>query len=649
MQSKSRTDPSGEFLELLEKGKIVFFVGSGISMVYPACLPSAARLLSVSASLNLPCDCPKEVEKVTDSIQPEVFYQELMAFIGEDALLPFKSLSHSASRPSLAHYIIVKTAAMNSVTVITTNFDCLLESAARDLGINVEAIGATGPYTDSHDKLYIWKVHGSVEHRHTHLPPSNILATMARITQPNRPLLQSLHALFTDRHVCFIGYSGRDIDLFPLIRKFPGIRPPIWIDPKPSPQVVERATSIGARLILSTLDRIIIGKRSKLLDILQASGVVLSDFKPTKAQEQRTRSAIEQELSQIRGEIAGRQPLSFDQKRLFLALCLNRIGDHVSAYVYLGRHYQEIQSGIKGGDKVLTLLTMARLADCVSDYRASENYARTALAESKRLLRNHWTIKSVSLRIQALHAVAMAKKMQVGPGFSYGVNNVDFSPSPRATMGVLSRYFWYAIQMRILLAMFQFVQPRTTQSLFQPESTADVWVLWGWNWYLDHKLILLSMLSALSNKIPGIQRFGEKWLTGALATLADQARRIGDARSLAHVQKELQRHGVPLQADLTLAFSAYELTTDPLNRALVHRNAGDDMLKQGRIDDAIKEFSTSLRLALQCGNKATVLKALVGLYVCGQPIRQKDLLEHVRGLTGVGYERFIEQFRQALS
>lgn len=633
-----KTLPSGplaDICKLVESGQVVFFVGSGISLSYPACLPSAKQLVAFILSQYMPRPSPGERERILDRIWPEVLYQDLMAFIGDGALLPFKILAYPKAKPTLAHYLIVKAAASGQVPVITTNFDCLLEETARRLKLRAEVIGPSGPYWPKGAEVPIWKVHGSIGPANQSTVPSDLLATVSRITQPNVPLLRELRALFKERHVCFVGYSGSDLDLFPMIRDFSDIKTPFWVDPFPSARLDARAKSIGATLIPNTLEDIL----PKSLADLEAAGVSMTEFQPLTDSDAKLRTEIDDHLSLIGKEQLQHYALSPQRQRLLLAIYLNRVGDHPGALDQLYKHRAGLESGLDHADQALLLLTMARLYDCLSDYRQSEIYARSALAATKwrqPMRPNH---KTISLRVQGLHALSMAKKMQLGPSFSYGAPEVDFVPSSAQNVSVLLRYILAALRMRLLLYFLR---------ISKSDSRATIWTLSGWHWYLDHKIVLLALVEAALGRFPKLGRFAERWLLDFLHRTEIQASDRGDARILAHVQKQLQRHGFPLAADIELAFDAYDLATDPLNQALIHRNMGDSYLKDGRKRDAIAEFEKALALATQCGSKATALKALVGLYISGKKIGEADLVSRIQGLSGSGYDQFVSQFRRVL-
>ncbi len=527
------------FLGLVRQGKVVFFVGSGVSLSHPACLPSAKRLLSLGFSLYLPDDAGSEIELVANRMWPEVFYHELMAFIGEDALLPFDALAQEDAKPTLAHYLIVSASARAGLPVITTNFDCLLEGAARTLlGAEPTVVGPAGPYSDH--SFSIWKVHGSVGSAAS-TGSLAIRATMPRVTQPNTKLLDALGRLLSDdRHICFVGYSGSDIDLFPMIKDFQEVKEPFWIDPFPTAALLLRAESTGAIFIQATLDDTFSAGASDALNELRKTGISPDSIRQGEVQESILRAKIDEKLSLIEKEARSKCPLTIDQKRLFLGICLARVGAPMCALEYL-RADPTLEARLSSEDRALLLLTKARLTDCVSDYRASEKFARAGLTEIARARPFSFGNKAIALQIQGLHALSMAKKMQLGLSFSYGSTGVCFLPNPLAVAAVLARYIWTAIRMKRLLGSLD-----SHNSDFR----ADVWQFIAWHWYLDHMLVLLALLEAPGGDNVGIFRrlprplrtLRCRWIQRSLGQLEAKALQNGDARILAHVQKERQGH-----------------------------------------------------------------------------------------------------------
>jgi tetratricopeptide (TPR) repeat protein len=230
--------------------------------------------------------------------------------------------------------------------------------------------------------------------------------------------------------------------------------------------------------------------------------------------------------------------------------------------------------------------------------------------------------------------------MQLGPKFDYDKPDLDYTPNRIAAVAVLIRYIWTAVRVRLLLASLSRNSP-------DPQLQSQVWWFFAHHWYFDHLLVLLAFVDAAFAAIPRLRDLSSRWIRRWLYRLEKKAWEDGDAQILAHVQKQLRAHGDE-SAKLPLALTAYDLITDPVNRSLIYRNRGDVLLAGGRTEDAKREFKKALDEAAECGCKATVLKALVGLYVCGEPITISDIDSQLHGLSGVGYEEFVAQFKRVL-
>lgn len=620
-------------LAAIREKRVAFFVGSGVSIGYPACLPGVRSLLKCGASLFLPAGTV-----APEGLWPEVFYHEATAFVGGKALTAFDVLAQGQSMPTASHYAIVSAAIGADAPIITTNFDQLLEQAALEvLGRKPVVVGPAGPFGQHVRAFSIWKVHGTVG--------DDILSTMPRITQPNRELLAALGELTKEWHLCFVGYSGSDIDLFPMIQALSekeGLMRPFWIDPSLEDQVLRRrAASIEAAFIGGTLDEVMDFDASKAENgesVLGRSTIVAPA--PTIS-ETELREIVKGKLSSIATDATLQRLMSDEQKHLLYSICLMRVGKPAPALDHLLSR-PDLKYRLEREDRALLALTKARLADCLSDYDAAEEFARVGLRELRSARANKSCAKRVALRLQAYHALSMAKKMQLGPIFAYGNRDIDFKPRKSGALNVLLRYIWTGARMRWLLhSGYRYAE--------RVDDESDVWTFFAWHWYLDHTLVLLSLADAALRTIPGLGRLSRYAIRRSLLLLGKRADRQGDARVLAHVQKELQAHGHTSDALLKLAVSAYELVTDPLNRALINRNAGDAAYSKGDIERAIDRYKAVLVDARACRSAATALKAYVGLYVCGEKISESDLQSDCGGLTGVGYLAFFAKFRRAIT
>jgi len=242
-----------EFTNRVRDGKVFFFAGSGISFL--SNLPSAGRVLCNTAAWCLPDQDDYKalrqavvVDESSYKIQPEVFYETLLYVVrSTDALLFWKSVSTSYLKsfgypvePNINHLAIVDYAVKTRMPILTTNFDSLFEEAAEQLGYNHQVLL---PRTDDErtiiecfnrrairtDTAYIFKLHGSISTSGEESLDS-LCTTMTSISRANFRVIDFLEWLCKANHIVFVGYSGRDIDYFPEIKRRSLVRRPFWID-----------------------------------------------------------------------------------------------------------------------------------------------------------------------------------------------------------------------------------------------------------------------------------------------------------------------------------------------------------------------------------------------------------------------------------
>jgi len=635
------------FLQALLKNQVLFFVGSGISQQYPACLPSADDLLRFSCDLFLPKQLSGQLLPSTDyttvreevvDLQPEVFYERLMTLVGPDALEPLSVLDTQAE-PTLAHYLIVNFAAQTAAPIVTTNFDTLLEEAAKRLRLDARKVqpDEIPSQNDLHNPqaIPIWKVHGSIDERNE-ADQLLIKTTMAGITRPNTKVLGVLDQLLKEYHLCFIGYSGRDLDLFPLIKDFENTEDEFWIDPYPSSELKSRAERFGATLFKETLDDII--KKShfsdKILARLGKDGVDPKKLTITDERREECNQTVEKLISEATTKIQSRIQVSTHTKRLFLGLCLDSIGWHRQAMTYLENQPPDFKEHLRDEDRIRFHLAMARSYDRVSNYVEMEKSASEARRAGESLLREEKTSERISLVVEALQAQAMGQKMQMGPMIQYDRADVDFNPPKTEVLKMFLIYIGHFIRMRWLL---RYADP----------PLESVHANHAWYWYLDHSITLYAFIRAAGRAIKLHKLLGvfSKITNLALKWIRKQAYEVGDSMTLGSVGK--YRHMDQVESEENIreeVLGTYDLITHPVNRALVHRNAGDQYLAKGEKKRAKEEFKKCLQIARECGNSATVLKALVGLHVAtGDSIKKDELLKLRDEISGEGYTTYIDQ------
>jgi hypothetical protein len=634
-------------LDCLRDRDVVFFVGSGVSLQPPACLPGAPALTRLAADLFLPEDpsVADAVQQVVSSIQPEVFYEQIAMF-APDAPARLLEVLGTRRPVTLGHFLIVLLSARAGRPIITTNFDLLLERAAEGLGLQKAVARPFDELLLKEGELSIWKVHGSIDNL-ARLGAAAVATTMARITQPNLVLLAQIAKLAREKHLCLIGYSGRDIDLFPYLCQLPDKKAPIWIDPAfdADDSLRRRAQELGAWTVCSTLDEIVRDGAHELLEELAHHGVAV-DSLGTSWEPDRKRAEVDMLLSGTRERLALLFNLTPVEKKLLFVLCLNKIGRHEQANEYLDTWRREIGQDLDPAVSARVTLTQSRLCDCISDYDRALLLAQSGLSETRQLLRQERSFRVIALRVQALHAYAMAKKMQLGPSIAYACPSVDVRPDRKASLRVLGLYLINAARMRWTLGLAALVPPRRLGRARAPQSTENAWLLQAWTWYFDHLMVLFALLDTARKQLP--ERLGvpsAQLLGSAFQALRKQALRTGDSFALANAEKQLDRLGLLPPEQLAATLNVYRLITDPLNEALVLRDEAERLLDQRDHMQAKLVFEACLRRSEECGSYATMLKAIAGLVACGVPVPQEDLAKCDQKITGWGFRRYLDRLQ----
>lgn len=219
-----------------DDGRLVFLAGSGISLA--SGLPSADALLRRTLELVLPPAPPGGWNHLA-GLQPELVYEAIIRITGDRRCLRLWGvLSTEAQhrhgftvRPNDIHRLLVAYSHRFALPLVTPNFDVMFERAADELGIPFDVYLPQDEPPKSFERLAICKIHGSVETKDGGFDTASIWTTASEIATYNAPWIEFLKQHARQRHWCFVGYSGRDIDLFPHLAGACGDTPPIiWID-----------------------------------------------------------------------------------------------------------------------------------------------------------------------------------------------------------------------------------------------------------------------------------------------------------------------------------------------------------------------------------------------------------------------------------
>ena len=229
----------------IKNSKNVFLVGAGISVGAPSNLPTAKAYMS-------------SLFKILDEIADEnqnLFQRLYDEFISQQSLIRFEHLmallnqyfdpeNHvldiyaSSIYPNEFHYGLAN--AIHNDTVITVNFDILIELACINNGINInQELFESEHINDKENTLY--KIHGTalkLQNDKTwtrHLKDSKSTLNNIGIDGYKFELFESKKLFFEKKlnnsNLIVIGYSGLDdFDICPLIEEIKTEKKLIWID-----------------------------------------------------------------------------------------------------------------------------------------------------------------------------------------------------------------------------------------------------------------------------------------------------------------------------------------------------------------------------------------------------------------------------------
>lgn len=228
-----------QIIDAVQRRKVAFFAGAGISNDWPANLPLAADFVKgvVSAICTSNVKLRKQQRVITNNlagIRPEVMFQVLHDTLGTPALDVLDILR--GGNPNLIHRFIAEVAKRNLARiVITTNFDSLIEKALQEEACDFRQLTTEEEFANRRrfrKVVTIGKLHGTLIAPDGKDRRSSIQATLAQVGQPFTPgKARFLQYIFRNYDVVFLGYSGLDdFDIFPLLASSKTDRTVYWLE-----------------------------------------------------------------------------------------------------------------------------------------------------------------------------------------------------------------------------------------------------------------------------------------------------------------------------------------------------------------------------------------------------------------------------------
>lgn len=214
--------------QFADDGRLVVFVGAGVSSIPPTCLPSwwamnqsvVAALRDRVAQLVGPDRARTLAEAITtrqeaNKLPPEYQAELIVRRLGKSYFTVLQCLD--SETPNDVHLGIAALAKARRVpVVVTTNFDRALEAAFRQMNVETEVWSDPAQFQTLADRLPqigspdapcpIIKLHGSAEN------PATLIDTLSQRKRGFAPQVAvCLRYLLKYAHWLFLGYSGADL------------------------------------------------------------------------------------------------------------------------------------------------------------------------------------------------------------------------------------------------------------------------------------------------------------------------------------------------------------------------------------------------------------------------------------------------------
>lgn len=228
-------------------GGVSVLAGAGISRPAPTEFPIALELIDAIAEVALPGDgVASTVRELFQRARPDqrsacdyIRFETLVQVIEETVDPELELLESLALFTQVGPlHLLLADAAQRGATVMTTNFDDLLERAVQSSGGTPETVDVFPAGPNSPDRVPIWKLHGTLRRWSSGQVDAgrSAQASISRISANAPPLglqadkMRCLQDLTDDTTMIVVGYSGADdLDLVPSLYELTPRRL-IWID-----------------------------------------------------------------------------------------------------------------------------------------------------------------------------------------------------------------------------------------------------------------------------------------------------------------------------------------------------------------------------------------------------------------------------------
>lgn len=567
-------------LSTIEKGNIFFFCGSGIS--YDSHLPSAHEILKNTCDIFLPSYVSDlETNKIIDNIQPEVFYEILLRVTNNyDALNIWKCLhkDFNDSKPNLSHIFIVKYSFKNSIPIITTNFDLMFEMAADLLEIPYIVLMPNDPPPKSiSNRVVICKIHGSISDKNEKYNPKGLWTTMTSITKINIPWVKYIYNTMKDHHICFVGYSGRDIDYFPYIKNFSeqkSTKKVFWINKFDEDEYSNKKSKLCNALKVNYFP-------SEIFTLID------NDIKNNDTINNNDTNFV---IKKLKCDILNKNIISKTSKEVFYINILQALGKYQKAYLLSVKIKNK---KISHKHYKIFLLNFCRLNHEVSKYETCGILADKLIELCKKDLKNN-----IGTFIQAKCLKSESLRMSIP-------NDLYFKYNKSKKRIVRSIYVVFHFILTTLQLIFY------TKIYYRKEKLSSN----AQHEFIEHNIRFVAILqSVMGSQKNGWGNIRKKILIYLWEHLRKKSYSFGYAAGIANSQKFKQRLFLESNTKSSLeAEEIFKLTTSSTGKELIIRNNADLLIKNNKHKKAICLFREQILMANLSGNRLNGIKGYLGI------------------------------------
>ncbi|TKB05861.1 SIR2 family protein [Desulforhopalus sp. IMCC35007] len=578
-----------DFRKLFKNGEIIFFAGSGISL--GSGLHGAPEILQHSLISFLPSIHSDELKLFTN-MQPEVVYEILISLSPstEMALHVWNCLSPDTLsrygigiKPNIVHAILARYSDKHGLPIITTNFDTLFEKAADINGIHrsIYMPADIPPEVRPHlGEMTLCKLHGSIMDKGGNISVHGLYTTMTDISKINVPWLEYLASWLKTHHICFMGYSGRDIDIFPMIQSLSisnACRKPIWVN--------------------KTFARDPCEKPSERCEAIRLEGEFPSEMLPKitetsaltfyKDSYSSSSSSILQDLS---SDLKNRLIFSKELEKFLRVLLYHSTGRYRDAYDLISSFDIEELDQHRGA----YLLTYARLSHEISLYDQLEEKAKMVLQWSKGVGDSKVRINST---LQAKCLIAESARMQI-PFDTYF--EPELASRIPATIVALAKFWIVIIYSRVLLLSKKRAKLLTTGTEHE---------------LLEHRIRFLSILTGGALTFKSAFRPFMGMLSNSWLRLKTKCKDAGYASGIGNCNKFVSRFN-PELIDKDGYDGIFDLLQSSSGLELTLRNEANCLMAARDYRGAIDLFDEIIERSKDSGNSLNLIKAILGIARC---------------------------------